>query len=131
MTGFDPAWSQKRPGKICMGWSMRQALAEQARELDLGRGAEGYKYELGALNRQNGRVILANRTRRSALAFTLTGWRVQGRALVRRSREASPPRRKRLDMLLHGREAIPVKAPRRVLGLLLGKRPTLGPYRGL
>jgi CelD/BcsL family acetyltransferase involved in cellulose biosynthesis len=83
MTGFDPAWSNWRPGKILHGFVMRQALAEQARELDFGRGAEDYKYELGATNRTTWRFVLANSTPRSALAFALTGLRIQGRDLVR------------------------------------------------
>jgi CelD/BcsL family acetyltransferase involved in cellulose biosynthesis len=85
MTGFDPAWSNWRPGKILHGFVMRQALAEGARELDFGRGAEDYKYELGATNRKTWRFVLANSSPRSALAFALTGLRIQGRDLVRAS----------------------------------------------
>jgi CelD/BcsL family acetyltransferase involved in cellulose biosynthesis len=83
MTGFDPAWSNWRPGKILHGFVVRQALAEQAGELDFGRGAEPYKYELGAINRTNWRFVVASRTPRSTLAFALTGLRIQGRDLVR------------------------------------------------
>jgi CelD/BcsL family acetyltransferase involved in cellulose biosynthesis len=87
MTGFDPEWSNKRPGKILHGFVVRQALAEHSRELDFGRGAEEYKYEMGAINRQNSRFILSNNTPRSALAFTLMFLRIKGRDAVRRYRE--------------------------------------------
>ncbi len=85
MTGFDPAWSNWRPGKILHGFVMRAALAESCYELDFGRGAEEYKYELGAVNRTNWRFVLANSTPRSSLAFALTGLRIQGRDMVRSS----------------------------------------------
>jgi CelD/BcsL family acetyltransferase involved in cellulose biosynthesis len=87
MTGFDPAWSNRRPGKILHGFVVRQALAEQSRELDFGRGAEEYKYEMGAVNRRNRRFILSNNTPRSALAFGYMALQIKGRGLVRRYRE--------------------------------------------
>lgn len=88
MTGFDPKWSSKRPGKVLHGFLMRQALAEHARELDLGRGNEGYKYEMGAVDRKNWRFVLANDTVRSTLAFRQAQLRIQAREMVHRIRSA-------------------------------------------
>lgn len=90
MTGFDPAWSSKRPGKVLHGFVMRQALAEHARELDLGRGTEVYKYELGAVDRKNCRLVLASDTVRSVLAFKQAQLRIQARELVHRIPSARP-----------------------------------------
>ncbi|HEY0071697.1 MAG TPA: GNAT family N-acetyltransferase [Chloroflexia bacterium] len=90
MTGFDPEWSSKRPGKVLHGFVMRQALAEHARELDLGRGNEGYKYEMGAVDRKNWRFVLANDTARSALAFGQVRLRMQAREMVHRMQAAKP-----------------------------------------
>ncbi|MEA2573998.1 MAG: hypothetical protein QOH93_1296 [Chloroflexia bacterium] len=84
MTGFDPKWSSKRPGKVLHGFVMRQALAEHARELDLGRGNEGYKYEMGAVDRKNWRFILASDTIRSALAFGQVQLRTRASQMVHR-----------------------------------------------
>jgi CelD/BcsL family acetyltransferase involved in cellulose biosynthesis len=84
MTGFDPEWSSKRPGKILHGFVVRQALADGSRELDFGRGAEDYKYEMGAINRTNRRFILSNNTPRSATAYALTKLRLLARDLIRR-----------------------------------------------
>ena len=83
MTGFDPAWSSKRPGKLLHGFVVRQALAENVRELDLGRGAEEYKYEMGAVSRRNRRFIVTNNTPRSMMAFAWTVLRIRGRKVVR------------------------------------------------
>jgi CelD/BcsL family acetyltransferase involved in cellulose biosynthesis len=94
MTGFDPEWSNKRPGKILHGFVVRQALAEQSRELDFGRGAEEYKYEMGAINRRNRRFLLSNNTPRSALAFSLMALRIKGRDMVRKYREMRDAKRK-------------------------------------
>jgi CelD/BcsL family acetyltransferase involved in cellulose biosynthesis len=86
MTGFDPAWSSKRPGKVLHGFVVRQALAEHVRELNLGRGAEEYKFEMGAVSRRNRRFMLTNNTPRSIMAFALTMLRIKGRGMVRRYR---------------------------------------------
>lgn len=84
MTGFDPAWSKQRPGKILHGFVVRQALAEGAHELDFGRGDEPYKYEMGAINRKNCRFVIANDTSRSAVMFRLTALRMHASTLVHR-----------------------------------------------
>jgi CelD/BcsL family acetyltransferase involved in cellulose biosynthesis len=87
MTGFDPTWSAKRPGKILHGYVMREALAEKTREFDFGRGNESYKYEMGAVDRKNARFVLTNNTPRSALALMITRAHIAGREVVRRYRE--------------------------------------------
>ena len=92
MTGFDPAWSKERPGKLLHGFVVRQALSEHARELDFGRGAEEYKFEMGAISRRNVRFILGNNTPRSLLAFGLISLRVRARDLVRRYQSARAAR---------------------------------------
>ncbi len=86
MTGFDPAWSKERPGKLLHGFVVRQALFEHVRELDFGRGAEEYKFEMGAVSRRNLRFIAGNNMPRSMLALSLMKLRIQLRDLARRYR---------------------------------------------
>lgn len=90
MTGFDPAWSKERPGKLLHGFVVRQALSEHATELDFGRGDESYKFEMGAVSRRNSRYILGNNIPRSLLALSLMQLRIQARDMIRRYR--SKPR---------------------------------------
>lgn len=87
MTGFDPAWSTKRPGKILHGFVMREAMKEGAFEIDEGRGAEPYKYELGAISRRSWRFMLTSNTPRSLIALSLVKGRLRVRVLVRRYRD--------------------------------------------
>jgi len=87
MTGFDPAWSAKRPGKVLHGFVMREAMKQGAFEIDEGRGAEPYKYELGAISRQSWRFMLTSNRPRSLMALGLVKGRVRARDLVRRDRE--------------------------------------------
>jgi CelD/BcsL family acetyltransferase involved in cellulose biosynthesis len=87
MTGFDPAWSAKRPGKVLHGFVMREAMKEGAFEIDEGRGAEPYKYELGAISRQSWRFMLTSNRPRSLMALGLVKGRLRARDLVRRYRE--------------------------------------------
>lgn len=84
MTGFDPAWSHYRPGKVLHSFVVQQALAAGADELDFGRGGEAYKYELGAVTRHNSRILLANTTLRSTLALALAEANIEGRAALHR-----------------------------------------------
>ncbi len=91
MTGFDPAWSRYRPGKVLHSFVMQQAIAEGAHELDFGRGAEAYKYELGAVTRSNSRALLASSTLRSSLAMALAEVGIEGRAVLHRVHRAPAP----------------------------------------
>jgi CelD/BcsL family acetyltransferase involved in cellulose biosynthesis len=88
MTGFDPEWSNKRPGKVLHRFMVRRAMAEHTREFDFGRGSEGYKYELGAISRKNQRFVLTNNAPSSLLAHGLTTLRIKVRDLVYRYRTA-------------------------------------------
>lgn len=90
MTGFDPAYSKERPGKILHRFVVRQALSEGATELDFGRGDEEYKFEMGAAHRFNARFILANNMPRSLMALAAMKLRMRVRDYVR-SRQASTP----------------------------------------
>lgn len=83
MTGFDPAWSKDRPGKLLHRFVVRQALSEQAKELDFGRGDEEYKFEMGAVSRQNARFLLGNNTPRSLAALSMMRLRRQVRDMVK------------------------------------------------
>ncbi|MEO5951113.1 MAG: GNAT family N-acetyltransferase [Chloroflexia bacterium] len=83
MTGFDPAYSKVRPGKLLHRFVVRQALEEHATELDFGRGDEEYKFEMGAVHRHNARFILANNTPRSLISLTAMKLRQQARTLIR------------------------------------------------
>jgi CelD/BcsL family acetyltransferase involved in cellulose biosynthesis len=90
MTGFDPAYSKDRPGKILHRFVVRQALSEQVIELDFGRGGEEYKFEMGAVHRHNARFILANNTPRSLLAFAAMKLRMRARDLIRNTHHPEP-----------------------------------------
>lgn len=56
--GFDPAFAFESPGTVLMGHAIEAARREGARELDLLRGQEPYKYEWGALDRMNRRLTV-------------------------------------------------------------------------
>lgn len=56
--GFDPAFAFESPGTVLMGHAIEAARREGAREFDLLRGQEPYKYEWGAVDRANRRLTL-------------------------------------------------------------------------
>lgn len=56
--GFDPAFAFESPGTVLMGHAIEAARREGAREFDLLRGQEPYKYEWGAVDRVNRRLTL-------------------------------------------------------------------------
>lgn len=56
--GFDPAFAFESPGTVLMGHAIEVARREDAREFDLLRGQEPYKYEWGARDRMNRRLIV-------------------------------------------------------------------------
>jgi len=86
MTGFDPEWSNKRPGKVLHRFMVRRAMSEHTREFDFGRGSEGYKYELGAISRKNRRFVITSTAPSSRLALGLMRLRLRAREYVRRYR---------------------------------------------
>lgn len=51
LTGFDPAFTAESPGTILIGHAIEQATREGAREFDMLRGQEAYKYRWGAEDR--------------------------------------------------------------------------------
>ena len=59
--GFDPAFAFESPGTVLMGHAIEAARREGARELDLLRGQEPYKYEWGARDRMNRRLTVRRR----------------------------------------------------------------------
>lgn len=56
--GFDPAFAFESPGTVLMGHAIEAARREGAREFDLLRGQEPYKYEWGAVDRVNRRLTV-------------------------------------------------------------------------
>ncbi|MGI4975966.1 MAG: GNAT family N-acetyltransferase [Janthinobacterium lividum] len=53
LTGFDPALEAVRPGTLLLGHLIGEAIEEGRRELHFLRGAEGYKYAWGGVDRMN------------------------------------------------------------------------------
>ena len=51
LSGFDPSQSRLSPGMLIIGHAIEQAAAEGAASFDFLRGAEGYKYGWGAVDR--------------------------------------------------------------------------------
>jgi CelD/BcsL family acetyltransferase involved in cellulose biosynthesis/glycosyltransferase involved in cell wall biosynthesis len=62
--GFDPEWSSLSPGGQLVEHALREAVREGARELDLLRGGEPYKYGWGARDRPLWRVGGGSRSAR-------------------------------------------------------------------
>jgi CelD/BcsL family acetyltransferase involved in cellulose biosynthesis len=60
LSGFDPAQARYSPGAVLLGWSIRAALAEGAVEVDFLRHREPYKYQWGARDRVNRRLLVAH-----------------------------------------------------------------------
>jgi CelD/BcsL family acetyltransferase involved in cellulose biosynthesis len=71
MKGFDPAWQEARPGTVLDALRIQQAIAEGAKQFDMGRGAEDYKSGYGVRIERNTRVLLGTNAPRSLLAYTL------------------------------------------------------------
>jgi CelD/BcsL family acetyltransferase involved in cellulose biosynthesis/glycosyltransferase involved in cell wall biosynthesis len=57
--GFDPAFRAASPGAVLLAHAATEAIRGGARELDLGRGREAYKYAWGAVDRPARRRVLA------------------------------------------------------------------------
>jgi CelD/BcsL family acetyltransferase involved in cellulose biosynthesis len=84
MKGFDPAWSQARPGTVLDAARIKQAIGEHATVLDFGRGDEAYKSGFGGTSYRTTRLLLGSATPRSRAAYGLM-------ALRRRLRPAPAP----------------------------------------
>ncbi|HWQ54125.1 MAG TPA: GNAT family N-acetyltransferase, partial [Bryobacteraceae bacterium] len=58
LDGFDPAFARLSPGTVLMGHAIECGIAEGLAELDFLRESEGFKYDWGAVDRPNRRLIL-------------------------------------------------------------------------
>lgn len=58
LDGFDPAYARLSPGTALIGRAIECAIAEGLAEFDFLRGPEGFKYEWGAADRTNRRLVL-------------------------------------------------------------------------
>ncbi len=58
LSGFDPAWSRYSPGGLLLEHAIAEAIAEGAGELDFLRNGEAYKYQWGARDRTNRKLLI-------------------------------------------------------------------------
>jgi CelD/BcsL family acetyltransferase involved in cellulose biosynthesis len=72
--GFDVRHGRLGPGQLLMAYTIERAIADGARELDLLRGDEGYKYEWGAIDRATSRLVFGHDSLRSRMASQMHGW---------------------------------------------------------
>jgi CelD/BcsL family acetyltransferase involved in cellulose biosynthesis len=68
LPGFDPELARYGPGQLLMAYGIERAIADGAREFDLLRGDESYKYEWKAEDRRTMRRVLSHTTLRSMVA---------------------------------------------------------------
>jgi CelD/BcsL family acetyltransferase involved in cellulose biosynthesis len=64
LSGFDPALSRSSPGSVLLWAVIRQAIGNGIREFDMLRGGEAYKYDWGARDSWNYRMVLKPLERR-------------------------------------------------------------------
>ncbi len=50
-SGYDPQFAALAPGLVLLGWCIKKACLDHAREYDFLRGTERYKYDLGGVDR--------------------------------------------------------------------------------
>jgi CelD/BcsL family acetyltransferase involved in cellulose biosynthesis len=60
LSGFDPAHQRSSPGCALLAWSIRSAIEEGATHFDFLRNREEFKYQWGARDRINRRLILSH-----------------------------------------------------------------------
>ena len=60
LSGFDPAHARNSPGAALLAFAIRSALEEGATEIDFLRKREEFKYQWGARDRVNRRLILSH-----------------------------------------------------------------------
>jgi CelD/BcsL family acetyltransferase involved in cellulose biosynthesis len=58
LSGFDPEFARYSPGAALLAWSIRSAIEEGAVEIDFLRHREHYKYEWGARDRVNRKLLV-------------------------------------------------------------------------
>jgi CelD/BcsL family acetyltransferase involved in cellulose biosynthesis len=68
LSGFDPELFKFSPGNVLMAYSVERAIADGAREFDLLRGDETYKYAWNAEDRKTQRLVLGHGSLRSRFA---------------------------------------------------------------
>ena len=66
LCGYDPDFAFESPGAVLLGHAIEQAAREGATEFHFLRGQEAYKYEWGAKDRINTRLVFAREQRRRA-----------------------------------------------------------------
>lgn len=72
LSGFDHEIGKYSPGLVLMSQVVMDAIADQAHEVDLLRGDESYKYEWKARDRKTLRLIVGQRSLRSAMALAVS-----------------------------------------------------------
>jgi CelD/BcsL family acetyltransferase involved in cellulose biosynthesis len=60
LSGFDPAHARRSPGTALLAWTIRSAIHEGAEEVDFLRNREAYKYQWGARDRVNRKLLLSS-----------------------------------------------------------------------
>jgi CelD/BcsL family acetyltransferase involved in cellulose biosynthesis len=60
LSGFDPGHARLSPGAVLLAWSIRAAIEEGAVEVDFLRHREQYKYQWGARDRVNRRLLVSH-----------------------------------------------------------------------
>jgi CelD/BcsL family acetyltransferase involved in cellulose biosynthesis len=64
LSGFEPAHQRSSPGAALLAFSIRCAIEEGATEFDFLRNREGFKYQWGARDRVNRKLIVQHSTAR-------------------------------------------------------------------
>jgi len=90
MKGFDPAWSNARPGTVLDALRVKQAIASGASRFDFGRGDEPYKSGFGGVYSRSTRALIAGRSPRSMAALAVILLRRRYRDFRSRSQQGEP-----------------------------------------
>ena len=102
LSGFDHTVGKFSPGNVMMGYAIERAIADGAREFDLLRGDESYKYMWKAEDRSTQRLVIGHGTLRSRIAVgghrferwvEHEGLKVQRRLWGRKEAERAEPAR--------------------------------------
>jgi CelD/BcsL family acetyltransferase involved in cellulose biosynthesis len=62
LSGFDPEWKKFSPGAVAVSRSIQHAVGEGCTELDFLRKREAFKYDWGARDRVNRKLLLTHST---------------------------------------------------------------------